>query len=136
MKKVIVTILTVFALSVPVAAFADNGQLIALYQQLIQILKQEVAILQNQALTIAPASGPAPLTATFTVTKPLGNESIDFGDGRSTGSSGCTKNSQGFCDLSKSVTHTYQFPGNYTVTLYRGADPSAKVITTQTVTVK
>jgi hypothetical protein len=135
MKKIVAGIAAA-AVLVPAAAFADSGQLTALYQQLIQLLQQELSILQNQMLTIAPASGPAPLTSMFTVNKPNGTESIDFGDGHATGSSGCPRNSQGYCDLSKPITHTYQFPGSYKVTLYRGADPGATVVTTETVTVK
>jgi hypothetical protein len=135
MKKIIVGVIAALALCVPVAAFADNGQLIAIYQQLIQLLQQELGILQNGSLTISPTSGSAPLTVTFTVTNSQGTEAIDFGDGHSTGSSGCKQNTPGFCDLSKSVSHTYQFPGAYKVTLYRGAN-GAQIVTTQTVTVK
>ncbi len=132
MKKTIAGVIAVVALAVPVAAFADNGQLIALYQQLIQILQKELGILQQGLLTISPQSGPAPFTATFTVNNPLGTEAIDFGDGHSTGSSGCVKNTQGFCDLSKPVQHTYTLPGTYKVSLYRGE----QVVVTQTVSVK
>ena len=127
MKKTIVGVVLVAALAVAVAAFADKGQL-------MQIL-QEHGIMGTRALGILPASGPAPLTTTFTVNNPTGTEAIDFGDGHSTGSNGCVKNAQGFCDLSKPVLHTYQLPGSYKVTLYRGANAAAVVVTTQTVTV-
>ena len=136
MKKTLAGVVVAAALCVPVAAFADNGQLIALYQQLVAILQQELNILQAKALTVTPQTGPAPFTATFTLNNPLGNEAIDFGDGHSTGSSGCTTNAGGYCDLSEPVTHVYQFPGTYTVTLYRGANTSAKVVMTTTVVVK
>jgi|GEM_PF-4278406 len=139
MRKKIAIGTAVLVLAVPVFAAADTNvqtQLISLYQQLIQLLQQELGILQANALSISSTSGPAPFTTTFTVKNPTGTESIDFGDGHSTGSSSCTKNSQGFCDLSASVSHTYQFPGNYKVTLYRGADPNATVVMTQTITVK
>lgn len=132
MRKKIAIGIAVVVLTVPVATFADNGQLIALYQQLVQILEQELGILQNEALTIDPSTGPAPLTSTFTIPHPTGTEAIDFGDGHSTGSSGCKTNAQGFCDLSQPVSHTYQFPGSYKVSLYRGTD----VVMTKTVTVK
>lgn len=135
MKKTIVGIVAAAALCAPVVAFADNGQLIALYQQLIQILQQELGILQGGSLTISPSSGPAPFTAAFTINNPTGTEAIDFGDGHSTGSNGCAKNSQGFCDLSKPVSHTYQFPGSYKVTLYRGQN-GAQTVTTESVTVQ
>ena len=118
----------VVALALAVAAFADKGQL-------IQILQQELGMSGTGALSISPASGPAPLTTTFTVNNPTGTEAIDFGDGHSTGSNGCVKNAQGFCDLSKPVPHTYQLPGSYKVTLYRGANGAAEVVTTQTVTI-
>jgi len=136
MKKTLVGIVAAAALCAPVVVFADNGQLIALYQQLVQILQQELGILESNALTISPSSGPAPFTATFTLNNPTGTEAIDFGDGHSTGSNGCAKNSQGFCDLSKPITHTYQFPGMYKVTLFRGPSTSAQVVLTQNISVK
>jgi hypothetical protein len=136
MKKTIAGVIVVAALAIPAAAFADNGQIVALYQQLIQILEQELGILQNQALSISPSQGSAPLVATFTVNKSTGTEAIDFGDGHSTGSSGCTTNMQGFCDLSRPITHTYQFPGKYKVTLYRGGGESAIAVASQIVTVR
>lgn len=136
MKKILVGGVVAVALAVPVAAFADNGQIVALYQQLISLLQQEINILQAQALTISPNTGSAPLTVTFTVNKTLGNEAVDYGDGSSTGSAGCTKNAKGFCDLSQPVQHTYQLPGNYKVTLYRTIDGKAQAIGTYTVAVK
>src|SRR6185503_3236210 len=105
MKKYIVGVAVAAALAARVVAFADNGQLIALYQQLIQILQKELVLLQGNLLTITPATGSAPLTATFTINNTLGNEAIDFGDGHSTGSGGCPTNAQGYCDLSKPISH-------------------------------
>lgn len=136
MKKTIAGVVLGLALCVPVAAFADNSQLIALYQQLVQILQMQLGILQSQVLTIDPNNGNAPFTATFTLNNQTGTEAIDFGDGHSTGSSGCPTNAKGYCDLSKPVTHTYQFPGAYKVSVYRGPADTAVVIATQTVTVK
>jgi hypothetical protein len=139
MRKKIAIGVAAVVLAVPVFAAADTNvqaQLISLYQQLIQILSQELGILQAQVLTISPQGGSAPFTATFTLNNPKGTEAIDFGDGHSTGSSGCTKNAQGYCDLSKSVEHTYSFPGTYKVTVYMGSGKNAQAVATQTVTVK
>jgi hypothetical protein len=139
MKKKLAIGFAAIVLAIPVIAAADTtvqSQLISLYQQLIQLLQHEITFLTQNTLSVSPASGTAPLSVTFTLAKSYGNESIDFGDGHSTGSSGCATNSQGFCDLTKPVSHTYTFPGSYKVTLYRGADPKAVVVTTQTVTVQ
>ena len=130
--------IVVFA--VPVFATADIGgsstQLISLYTQLIQLLQQELTWLQNNKLSIAPLSGSAPLTSVFTLNTQTGTEAIDFGDGHSTGSSGCVKNAGGYCDLSKPVSHTYALPGTYKVSVYQSINGTSKVIGTQTVTVK
>jgi hypothetical protein len=136
MKKTIAGFVAVAALATPVAVFADNGQLVALYQQLIQVLQQQINLLKQGTVTVSPQSGKAPLEVAFTVVDPIGSEAIDFGDGHSTGSDGCEKNAKGFCDLSKSVSHTYQLPGTYKVTLYRGTGKDATIVGTQTVTVQ
>jgi hypothetical protein len=136
MKKTIAGLVAAAAFCMPAAVFADDGQLISLYQQLIQLLQQEIQLLQQNILTISPVLGKAPLTVTFTLNRALGTEAIDFGDGHSTGSSGCPTNAQGYCDLSKPITHVYQFPGTYKVTVYRGQAQNAQVIVTQFVTVQ
>jgi hypothetical protein len=136
MKKTIAGVVLGLALCVPVAVFADNSQLISLYQQLIQMLQVQLGVLQSKVLTITPNSGTAPFTATFILNNQTGTEAIDFGDGHSTGSSGCVTNSKGYCDLSQPLTHTYQFPGTYKVSVYRGPADTAVVISTHTVTVK
>ena len=136
MKKALVGIVVVAALSAPVAVFADNTQLIALYQQIVMLLQQELNLLRNNALVVSPNSGAAPLTVTFTVNNSQGNEAVDFGDGHSTGSDGCVQNGAGFCDLSKPAHHTYQLPGSYKVTLYRTVQGTAQMVTTSGVTVK
>jgi hypothetical protein len=133
MKKALVGAVAAAALCIPVAAFADNGQIVALYQQLIQLLQQEIAILKNEALKVTPSSGKVPLEVSFMLGNAQGSEAIDFGDGHSSGSSGCTKNAAGYCDLAKGVSHTYQLPGKYTVTLYRTIGGTPTVITTTTV---
>jgi hypothetical protein len=128
----------------PVFAMADtspanNPQLVALYTQLVQLLGQELALLQNPSqasLSIWPSSGTVPLAATFMLDSPSGTEVIDFGDGHATGSNGCAKNALGWCDLSQPFGHTYQFPGAYLVTLYRHTSPTEVVaLSTSTVTV-
>ena len=136
MKKVIAGGVLAVALAVPVAAFADNGQLIALYQQLIALLQQELHLIQENSLSVSPMSGSAPLAVSFTINKVQGNEALDFGDGHSTGSDGCKTNTAGFCDLTGPVMHTYNLPGTYKVTLYRTVNGNAAIVTTNTVTVK
>lgn len=142
LKKILLALgIAVFAVPVFVAAdtsSANMSQLVALYTQLVQILEQEITLLQNPAhasLSFSPTSGAAPFIAIFTVNNTSGTEAIDFGDGHSTGSSGCTKNAQGWCDLSKPTVHTYQFPGTYTVTLYDHVGSQAQIVSTSTVTV-
>ncbi len=124
------------ALALPGAAFADTGQVVALYQQLIVLLQQEIELLKKQALTISRTTGEAPFMTTFMVQDLQGNEAIDFGDGRSTGSAGCPRNAKGFCDLSKIVEHTYQLPGSYTVSLLRTIDGKAHVVATYPISVE
>lgn len=136
MKKVLIGGVAALALSMPVAVFADNGQIIALYQQLVQILQQELTILKSQALQVSPTAGQAPLEVTVTLGLQKGVEAIDYGDGHSSGSAGCEKNAQGFCDLSKPVKHTYQLPGIYTVKLVRTVEGKVSDVTSTTVTVK
>lgn len=140
LKKIAVGVgVVVFAL--PVFAAADTSvqtQLVTLYQSLIQLLQKELSLLigpSKASLQVTPPSGPAPLTVTFSLQSPQGNEAIDFGDGHSSGSSGCAKNAQGFCDLSKSVTHEYALPGTYKVLLLRTVGTTAETVTSSSVTV-
>ena len=101
---------------------AREGQLAPLYAQLASLLQQELAIMQDPSqtyLSIHPVSGMMPFFATFIMHNPTGTEGINFGDGHTTGTLGCTKNTKGWCDLSKPVAHTYQLPGFYTVHLFR-----------------
>ena len=127
LKKIAIGVgVVVFAMPILAAADTDmQTKLVNLYQQLIQLLQQELTFLQNKhaSMTITPSSGAAPLIVTFTVSNTAGDENIDFGDGHSVGSSGCAKNAQNWCDLSKPVMHTYQLPGMYTVKLFdKGKD--------------
>lgn len=130
MKKYLVSGLVGLALIVPVAAFADSRseQLQALYTQLVALLTQELALLKGQQITPAlnPAllvidspKGKAPYSALITLPERDGTETVDFGDGHATGTNGCALNAKGWCDLGRDVAHTYQYPGTYTVTLYR-----------------
>lgn len=136
MKKVIVGVMAAAAFAVPVAAFADNSQLIALYQQLVAVLQQQLSYLQQNQLSITPQTGKAPLEVTFTVDVRQGNEAIDYGDGHSSGSGGCKTNAQGHCDLSQPVKHTYALPGTYKVSLLRTINGKASTVMTSTVTVQ
>ena len=129
MLKRLALILSIILFASPALAFADtpttnDSQLVSLYTQLISLLQQEITLLAHPAqayLSIYPASGVAPLFVTFIVNNPSGAESIYYGDGHTTGSDGCVKNAQGWCDLSNPVAHMYQLPGTYTVTLYKHA---------------
>lgn len=141
-------------LAAPALALADTvatsvtveNPLVGLYTQLISLLQQEIALLENPqtasnsntststSLSIYPTTGVAPLFATFVVNDPTGTESINFGNGGTTGTQGCTKNALGWCDLTAPVPHEYQIPGNYTVTLYRHlSSTTIEVLSTSTV---
>ena len=131
-------------LSVPIIAVADTSvqdRLVSLYQQLVQILTQELAMLRAEpvqgshaSMVVTPATGTAPFSVTITIANMAGDESVVYGDGHSVGSSGCAKNSKGFCDLSRPLTHSYQLPGSYTVSLYdKGV--GLRLLQTETITV-
>ena len=78
----------------------------------------------------------APAFMLFDVQNPSGTESIDFGDGHMTGSNGCVKNAQGWCDLSHLIGHRYDYPGSYLVTLYAHYAPGTyEILSTTTVRV-
>ncbi|MBI5470256.1 hypothetical protein HY968_02955 [Candidatus Kaiserbacteria bacterium] len=133
--------IVVFAVPVFASAAVVTGnsdQLIALYTKLVQLLQQELSFLQNKphaSVSVAPSSGPAPLSVVFTVGNRSETEALDFGDGHSTGSNGCKKNQGGYCDLSQPISHTYQLPGSYTAKLYDSSSGEAKVVQTMTVSV-
>ena len=78
----------------------------------------------------------APAFMIFTLKNPSGTESIDFGDGQSTGTVGCTKNALGWCDLSGYVFHRYAYPGRYIASLYAHYSPKTyTLLSTSTITV-
>jgi hypothetical protein len=142
MVKRIVLAVSILLFAAPVWASADTGaadaQLIALYTELIALLQKELTILQNPSepsLVVAPTSGMVPLQVSYTITNTSGTEAIDFGDGHSSGSNGCAKNAQGYCDLSQPIAHLYQFPGTYTVTLYNHQNNKTKIVSTAKVIV-
>jgi hypothetical protein len=142
LKKIAIGIgIVVFAMPVFASAAVATGntdKLVALYTQLVQLLQQELAYLQGKShssVSAIPSSGAAPLSVVFTVSNSSGTEALDFGDGHSTGSGGCTKNAGGYCDLSHPITHTYQLPGAYTVSLYDALSGTSKVVQTMTVRV-
>ncbi len=143
LKRIALVCSAAVLLLTPVFAAADTNsanaaQLVPLYTQLVALLEQEIGLLQNPghaSLSIWPSSGVAPLMVTFILNDSSGTEAIDFGDGHSTGSNGCLKNAQGWCDLSKPIGHTYEFPGTYTVTLYdHPSATSINTISTSTIT--
>ena len=148
MRKHIAIGISTLIMAAPVFAFADtvstNAQLISIYTQLIQLLQKELALLESSfstpvssaSLDISPATGKAPLDVIFTLRDGTGTEAIDYGDGHSTGSNGCARNPQGWCDLSLSKPHTYQLPGTYKVTVYSHPTPTTqKVVSVSTMTV-
>jgi len=71
---------------------------------------------QALSLTASPASGPAPLTVTFTVSPmPPTDSAIDFGDGAAAGQLRRGRSS------TASVTHVYQTNGRFVARLSAGA---------------
>ncbi len=142
MHRKIALAIGIMVLAAPALSFADTGaanaQLVALYTELIALLQKELVILQNPSepsLVVAPTSGTVPLQVSYTITNTSGTEAIDFGDGHSSGSNGCVKNAQGYCDLSQPIAHLYQFPGTYTVTLYGHQNNKTKIVSTAKVIV-
>jgi hypothetical protein len=152
-------------LVIPLAASAqtaptDNSALIAVLQQLIVILTQELQQLiaakggstaitaqqtgsptqQQPAFTASPTSGVAPLTVEFMFLYNAGATGITFGDGQeqSFSAPGCPPNNAGgMVNQSCVFDHTYASPGTYKVQLLRqnlvqGADT---VLGTATITV-
>ena len=138
MKKIFTVGVSLLLVAAPLFACADtqSDRLNALYAQLVPLLKEELAMLQpTPRLIITPSSGQMPLSVTMTLASSTQTEAIDFGDGHSSGSNGCNRNSIGFCDLSQPIQHTYAYPGTYTVTLYKhiGLDPI--IVTTYQISV-
>ncbi len=138
----ILLVCALFVAPVAVSAATNTAQLESLYTQLIALLTQELALLKLKntsapQLVIASPRGTAPYAALITLPELDGTEAVDFGDGHSTGSNGCAKNAKGYCDLKHDIAHTYQYPGTYTVTLYRHAagKPDGFVVTTAKITV-
>lgn len=116
-----------FAFS-PVVVAADTArttELAGLVQQLNILLDKINTLDASRArVSIMPAYGKAPFTTVFTLSATSSTEALDFGDGQSTGSAGCTKNTLGYCALPAVIGHTYQYPGLYAVTLYDHKGPT------------
>ncbi len=153
LRSVAFSVLFVLA-ATPALALADTvatsvtveNPLVGLYTQLISLLQQEIALIENPqtasnsntststSLSIYPSSGVAPLFVTFVVNNPTGTESINYGNGHTTGTNGCVKNDLGWCILTGPVANEYQIPGTYTVTLYRHlSSTTVEVSSTSTV---
>lgn len=136
MRNLILTFVAISTIIVPLTAFADthSERLIPLYKQLVQVLEKELLVYsdagRHATLSIEHATGTAPYAARFAVVNPSGTEAIDFGDGLATGSRGCPRNIFNACDLSQPITHTYSFPGTYTVTLYSNLASSTQLLST------
>ncbi len=139
MKKYIASIVTGVLLFSPAFAAADTqSELTSIYAQLISLLRRQVELLQESkrpTLSILSTTGTAPFTAIFTAHDRTGTESIDFGDGVSTGIQGCVKNVFGWCDLSSSVSHVYRTPATYTVFFYSHIKGGVQTLSTNTITV-
>lgn len=143
MKKFMATTILGLLFLLPSSAWADtsaaNSALVQLYTQLVALLQQELKLLQTSAqsvpLTPTAITGTAPFTVLFTLDRLTGKEAVVFGDGHSTGSAGCVRNTYGWCNLqAKELVHTYQFPGTYAAVLIRG--DARTVVSTSTVTVQ
>ena len=159
LKRISALFIGLIMVASPAFAFAttstDNtSQLVSLYTRLIQLLQKELVLLQNPggvvvnpiqnppqsatttSLSIYPHTGVAPLFVTFIVNNPTDYESISFGNGPTTGSNGCPRNTEGWCDLTKPVANKYPVPGIYTVLLYQHTSSTTiQNISTSTITV-
>lgn len=139
-KLGILLVCALFVAPVAVSAATNTAQLESLYTQLIALLTRQLELLKNAGpsqLVIASPRGTAPYAALITLPELDGTEAVDFGDGHSTGSNGCAKNARGYCDLKHDIAHTYQYPGTYTVTLYRhpAGQKDGVAVTKATITV-
>ena len=132
MIRKLVAGISAFVMISPVLVSADavshDTQFVAIYSQLVQLLQKELLLLQSQpvshaSLDFSTSTGKAPLLVFFTLHNGNGTEAIDYGDGHSSGSNGCARNSQGWCDFSVAKTHTYELPGTYKVTVYSHPTP-------------
>ena len=76
---------------------------------------------QTFSLSASPASGPAPLSVTFTVSPlPPTDSAIDFGDGSAAAQVRLVKACP-TCQPAAGVTHVYQNSGSYTARLSASA---------------
>jgi hypothetical protein len=145
-KKIALALVGVlFVAPVAVSAATNTSQLESLYTKLIALLTQELQLLKQAQsaqtgpqLVIDSPHGTAPYSALISLPHLDGTEAVDFGDGHSTGSNGCVRNAGGYCDLKHDLAHTYQYPGTYTVTLYRhpAGQKDATIVTKATITVE
>lgn len=138
LRRIICSIGTTALLLPAVASAATSEQLIPLYMQLIEALRQELMILQPPShawLSATPVYGTAPFYTVFTVHSPSGTELITFGDGLFTNKDECTLNAKGWCDLTNPVPHRYRVPGTYTVSLYDHMDGVNTLIDAHTILV-
>ena len=123
--------LAVSAMQVPRAA-----EIAPLVQQLNVVLNKINALNTSRAhLSVISSYGTAPFTTLFALDGLIGTESISFGDGKTTGSDGCTKNVAGWCNLPAIVGHTYAYPALYKVDLYNHVGKNGYLIGTSYVLV-
>ena len=111
----------------PVAASAMQVPHAAEIAPLVQTLNDTLTKLNaldttHPHISVVTSYGTAPFTTLFMLDGLTGTESIDFGDGHTTGSAGCEKNVLGWCNLGSVIGHTYAFPALYKVVFYQHID--------------
>ena len=128
---VALTPLMASALAVP-----NSAQIAPLVQELNAAIGKLNALNTSHAhLSVISSYGIAPFTTLFALDGLTGTESISFGDGKTTGSDGCTKNVAGWCNLPAIVGHTYAYPALYKVDLYNHVGKNGYLIGTSYVLV-
>lgn len=136
MKKYLIAVFLGFVLTAPVAASAATAdQVIPLYRELIVLLTKQLELLQAPpvaalpTLSIESPEGTAPYAVLFELSTTTGRDAVDFGDGHSTWTDGCSvRLANGWCPVRTEIAHTYAYPGTYVVRLF-SQDPKAPLAT-------